>query len=85
MLKYKFNNLNIKCGGEDFLVSGEAFFVIEDFEEDGKEATFESAKLYDALNKTGYIQSKEVLMYLEDCVVETLNKDSTLCRKLSFS
>lgn len=84
MLEYKFNNLNVKCGGEDFLVSGSAFYIIEEFEEDGKEATFESAKLYDALNRTGYIHSKEVIGHIEECVVETLNQDSTLCRRLSY-
>jgi hypothetical protein len=82
MFQYRFKNLNIKHEGLDLLVNGSAGYTIEDYEEDGKQALFESAELYDALGKDGYITSKEVLSYMSDSVVETLNKDSHLCRVL---
>jgi hypothetical protein len=82
MFQYRFKNLNIKHEGLDLLVNGSAGYTIEDYEEDGKQALFESADLYDALGKDGYITSKEVLSYMADSVVETLNKDSHLCRVL---
>lgn len=85
MREYKFKNKNIKYGGEDFLVSGTAFYTIEDYDEDGKEALFESAKVYDALNKAGYVTSEECLGYLAEGAVEVLNKDSTLCRQLAYN
>jgi hypothetical protein len=82
MFQYRFKNLNIKHEGLDLLVNGSAGYTIEDYEEDGKQALFESAELYDALGKDGYITSKEVLSYMADSVIETLNKDSHLCRVL---
>jgi hypothetical protein len=82
MFQYRFKNLNIKHEGLDLLVNGSAGYTIEDYEEDGKQALFESADLYDALGKDGYITSKEVLSYMADSVIETLNKDSHLCRIL---
>lgn len=82
MFQYRFKNLNIKHEGLDLLVNGLAFYTVEDYEEDGKQALFETAELYDALGKDGYITSKEVLGYMADSVVETLNKDSHLCRIL---
>lgn len=82
MFDYNFKNLNIKHQGMDFLVYGNAKYTIEDYEEDGKQALFESAELYDALGKDGYVTSKEVLGYMSDSVVEALNKDSHLCRVL---
>jgi hypothetical protein len=82
MHSYRFKNLNIKHEGLDLLVNGLAQYTIEDYEEDGKQALFESAELYDALGKEGYITSKEVLGYMADSVIESLNKDSHLCRIL---
>lgn len=82
MFQYRFKNLNIKHEGLDLLVNGSAGYTIEDYEEDGKQALFESAELYDALGKDGYITSKEVLSYMADSVIESLNKDSHLCRIL---
>ena len=82
MFQYRFKNLNIKHEGLDLLVNGSAGYTIEDYEEDGKQALFETADLYDALGKEGYITSKEVLSYMADSVIESLNKDSHLCRIL---
>lgn len=82
MLIYRFKNLNIKCGGQDFLVNGHATYTIEDFEEDGKEAGFEQATLIDALGKDGLVTSTECLGYIAEAVVEHLNQDSHLCRTL---
>lgn len=82
MHQYRFKNLNIKHDGIDFLVNGVAHYVIEDFEEDGKQAGFESAELYDALGKQGYVTSKEVLAGLEDSTLTALNSDNYLCRLL---
>jgi len=82
MYQYRFKNLNIKHEGMDFLVNGVAKYVIEDYEEDGRQAGFETAELYDALGKDGFITSKEVLGYLSDSTVATLNNDSHLCRIL---
>jgi hypothetical protein len=82
MYAYRIRNLNIKHEGIDFLVSGQATYVVEDYEEDGKQAVFESAELYDALGKEGYITSKEVLGYMADSVLLALNSDSHLCRVL---
>ena len=56
--------------------------MVEDYEEDGKQALFETVDLLDALGKDGYVTSKEVLGYMADSVIETLNKDSHLCRTL---
>lgn len=82
MFSYRFKNLNINHDRLDFLVNGEAMYVIEDYEEDGKQAGFDSATLIDALGKDGFITSKEVLGYLADTAVATLNRDSHLCRVL---
>ena len=82
MHSYRFKNLNIKHEGIEFLVNGIAFYTIEDYEEDGKQAGFEKAELYDALGKEGYVTSKEVLGYMEDSVLVALNSDSHLCRIL---
>lgn len=82
MLQYRFKNLNIKHDGIDLLVNGVGHYVVEDFEEDGKEAAFEYAELYDALGKDGYITSKEVLSHIADTAVAYLNNDSHLCRVL---
>lgn len=82
MLEYRFKNLTIKFAGEDYLVNGTAVYQIEDYDEDGKEAGFESATLLDALGKDGYINSSECLCYLGEATVEHLNKDSYLCRQL---
>lgn len=82
MYSYRFKNLNIKHEGIEFLVNGIAFYEIEDYEEDGKQAGFEKAELYDALGKDGFITSKEVLGYMQDTVLIALNNDSYLCRVL---
>jgi hypothetical protein len=82
MHSYRFKNLNIRHEGLDFLVNGLAHYVIEDYEEDGKQAGFESAEVYDALGAGGYVQSKEVLGHLGDTAVATLNQDSHLTRIL---
>lgn len=82
MYSYRFKNLNIKHEGMEFLVNGLAFYTIEDYEEDGKQAGFEKAELYDALGKDGYVTSKEVLGYMQDSVLVALNSDSHLCRIL---
>jgi len=79
---YRFRNLNIKHEGLDFLTNGVAHYVIEDYDEDGKQAGFESAELYDALGKDGYITSDEVKGHLCDTVIKTLNEDNHLCRVL---
>ncbi len=82
MYSYRFKNLNIKHEGLDFLVNGIAHYVIEDYDEDGKQAGFEDAEVYDAIGVGGYVQSKEVLGYLSDSVIIALHKDSHLCRVL---
>lgn len=82
MHSYRFKNLNIRHQGLDFLVNGLAHYVIEDYEEDGKQAGFETAEVYDALGKDGYVTSKEVLGHLSDTAVATLNQDSHLTRIL---
>ena len=83
MLTYRFKNLTFKHEGMDFLGNGIAHYVIEDYEEDGKQAAFEDAELFDALGKDGYVLSKECLGYLSDSVVATLNQDSHLCRVIA--
>jgi H2-forming N5,N10-methylenetetrahydromethanopterin dehydrogenase-like enzyme len=82
MKEYRFKNLNIKHDGQDFLVNGTAQYIIEDFDEDGKEAGFESAVLFDAIGKDGFITSKEVLEHLANSALIVLNNDSHLCRVL---
>jgi hypothetical protein len=82
MNTYRFRNLNIKHEGLDFLVNGLAHYVVEDYEEDGKQAAFESAEIYDALGKDGYVLSEEVKGHLADTAVATLNQDSHLTRIL---
>jgi len=82
MNTYRFRNLNIRHEGLDFLTNGLAFYKVEDYEEDGKQAAFESAELYDALGKQGYITSEEVKGYLAETVCQTLNQDSHLTRIL---
>ena len=82
MLEYRFKNLCIKHDGIDLLVNGVGHYVIEDFEEDGREAAFESAVLYDALGRDGYITSNEVLGHIAETAVAYLNNDSHLCRVL---
>jgi hypothetical protein len=81
MLEYRFKNLTIKCGGEDYLVNGIASYMVEEFD-DGNEAGFESVSLMDALGKDGYINSNECLGYIAEATVEHLNRDSYLCRSL---
>ena len=70
MNSYRFRNLNIRHEGLDFLTNGLAFYKVEDYEEDGKQAAFETAELYDALG------------HLADTVVRTLNEDNHLTRIL---
>lgn len=84
MKEYKFSNLNIKAGGQDYLVAGVAYYSIEEFD-DGNEAGFESVKLYDAIGKEGYITSEECLKYIAEATVQNLNQNSTLCRRLGWS
>lgn len=82
MYQYRFKNLNIRHEGIDFLVNGLAYYVVEDYEEDGKQAGFEKAEVYDALGASGYVRSQEVLRGLEDTTVATLNQDHQLTRVL---
>lgn len=82
MNSYRFRNLNIRHEGLDFLTNGLAFYKVEDYEEDGKQAAFESAELYDALGKDGYVLSEEVKGHLADTVCKTLNEDNHLTRTL---
>ena len=82
MNTYRFRNLNIRHEGLDFLTNGLAFYKVEDYEEDGKQAAFETAELYDALGRDGYITSEEVKGHLADTVVRTLNEDNHLTRIL---
>ena len=82
MNSYRFRNLNIRHEGLDFLTNGLAFYKVEDYEEDGKQASFETAELYDALGKDGYVLSEEVKGHLADTVVRTLNEDNHLTRIL---
>lgn len=81
MLTYRFKNLNIKCGGQDFLVNGHATYTIEKFDE-GNEAGFEEATLIDALGKDGLVTSAECLGYIAEATIAHLNQDSHLCRNL---
>jgi hypothetical protein len=81
MLTHRFKNLNVKCGSTDFLVNGIAYYSVEEYDE-GNEATFEKAEIYDALGSDGYVTSKECLGYISDATLETLNKDHNLCRQL---
>lgn len=82
MNAYRFRNLNIRHEGLDFLTNGLAFYKVEDYEEDGKQAAFETAELYDALGRDGYITSDEVKAHLANTVVKTLNEDAHLARIL---
>lgn len=82
MYQYRFKNLNVKHNGNDYLCNGLANYVIEDYEEDGKQAGFESAEIYDAVGKEGFIISQEVLKDMTDSVIATLNNDNYLCRIL---
>ena len=82
MHQYRFKNLNVKHNGSDYLCNGLANYVIEDYEEDGKQAGFESAEIYDAVGKEGFIISQEVLKDMTDSVIATLNNDNYLCRIL---
>lgn len=82
MQVWRFKNLDIKHEGKDYLVNGIAHYSIEDFEEDGKQACFELAELFDALCYSGLIVDKEKLAPLQDSVLFTLNRDNHLCRVL---
>jgi len=82
MYAYRIRNLNIKHEGSEYLVCGQAHYVVEDYEEDGKQAAFETAELYDALGKSGYVTDKEVLAQIAESAVAVLNNDSHLCRTL---
>lgn len=81
MFTHRLKNLNIRYGSTDFLINGEAYYIVEDFD-DSKEATFEKVKIIDALDKQGYVTSEECLGYISDAVLENLNKDGQLCRQL---
>ena len=81
---YRFKNLEIRHEGHDYLANGQAFYLVEDFD-DGKEATFEKVELFDILGKDGFITregSPECMSYFEEIVQAHLNQDSTLCRSL---
>lgn len=82
MNEYRFKNINIRHDGADYLVNGIGFYIVEDYEEDGKEAAFESVKVFDALGKDGYVMSEETLAKIADAVCIDLNRDSHLCRVL---
>ena len=82
MYIHRFKNLNVRWEGKDYLANGLAYFVLEEYDDDTKEAIFDKVELYDILDKDGYCTSKEVLSRFADIVQAQLNQDSTLCRSL---
>lgn len=85
MHQYPFKNLLIKSGNEDFLVTGNAVFEVEDFD-DCKEASFVSVELLEAYDpaRREYVSSKECLGYISESTLEHLNQDNRLCRLLGY-
>jgi hypothetical protein len=84
MLSYRFKNLNIRHQGQDYLANGIGFYVVEDYEEDGKEATFEKVEVYDLIDKNGFVTSPEVLKYFGEIIQVELNQNPALCRSLGL-
>jgi hypothetical protein len=82
MYNYQFKNLNVKHEGQDYLCHGLAKYEIDDYEEDGRQAGFESAEVYDALGKDGFVTDKAFLAAMENSVLFVLNNDNYLCRLL---
>ena len=82
MFSHRFKNYNFTYKGNDFLGNGIGYYVVEDYDEDGKEASFEKVELYDAIGREGFILDKARLDELSDGVIFALNHDSHLCRTL---
>lgn len=82
MKEYRFKNMNVRHDSADYLVNGVGFYVVEDYEEDGKEAAFESVKVLDALGRDGFITSEETLSKIAEAACVDLNRDNHLCRVL---
>jgi hypothetical protein len=61
MFIYRFKNLNVRHEGQDYLANGLAYYILEEYDDDTKEALFDKVELYDIYDKDGYVTSKEVL------------------------
>ena len=78
---YKFNNLNFKHQGKDYLASGSALYSIDDYGEDEKEAGFDDVNITEVIGVKGIAPDKE---QFKDSVIITLNRDDRLCRMLAL-
>lgn len=83
MYLYKIKNLNVRCGNEDFLVSGVGYFVVDELDDNSKEATFEKVELFEIISKDGVVTSNEVRGYIEDATIIALNKNYSLLLSLA--
>lgn len=79
---YKFKNLNFKYSGKDYLGSGTAHYVLDEYDDDTFEAGFDAAELEDVVGYSGRIKDENIIKQMNDAVVETLNRDDHLRRLL---
>jgi hypothetical protein len=78
---YKFNNLNFKHEGRDYLASGSATYTVEDYGHDEKEAGFDDVSVSEVLGAKGKIPDPN---QFKDSIIITLNRDERLCRMLAL-
>lgn len=78
---YKFNNLNFKHDGKEYLASGSATYTIDDYGEDEKEAGFEDVNVSEVLGAKGKSATPDIF---KDSILITLNRDERLCRMLAL-
>lgn len=78
---YKFNNLQFKHGGRDYLASGQGTYTIDDFGEEEKEAGFDDVHIVEVIGHKGKAQD---VSEFKDSVLYALNRDDRLCRMLAL-
>lgn len=79
---YKFKNLTFKFNGKEYLGSGSAHYVVDEYDDGEMEAGFEAAELDEAIGYAGQVKDENIIKQMNDSVVETLNRDESLCRRL---
>ena len=79
---HKFKNYNFKHNGKDYLGSGIAFYVLDEYEDGEMEAGFEKAELDEAIGFAGSVKDADTINAMAESVLIALNRDDTLRKML---
>lgn len=80
---HKINNLNVPLENSEYLVSAETKFTIDEDEDYDFIASFDDAKILDAIGRNGSVTDPEILFKLNDATCIRLNNDYSLCRQIA--